>query len=68
MIWLEIVIILIVIVKTVNAVMIVNAVKMAKSVAVVKNARAKLSMKKIAVHQKNPNINVVVIKSNLLKG
>ena len=65
MIWLEIVIILIVIVKTVSAVMIVSAVKTAKSVAVVKNAKAKLSIKKIAVHQKNPNINVAVIKNNL---
>ena len=65
MIWLEIVIILIVIVKTANAVMIVSAVKTVKNVVVVKSAKVKLSIKKIAVHQKNPNINVAVIKNNL---
>lgn len=65
MIWLEIVIILIVIVKTANAVIIVSVAKTVKNVVVVKSAKAKLSIKKIAVHQKNPNINVVVIKSNL---
>jgi len=63
MIWPEIVIILIVIVKTANAVMIVNAVKTARNVAAGINAKAmkNVIVTRSAIVKSIQSINVAVI-------